>query len=477
VQTSGFALVSKPAKTTLDPPEDDLNCADESGAEAVLRLPAALGLALALAALPVAARAAESISAPPSIPSPLALEQALEIFRAHGFDLLLADAAVSSAEGDLAIASAFQNPAVGASSGHTFTYDTNHCADHGCSDTPWTASLSDQGLVTDLVIGKRRLRRDAAEAALRAARLQRADAARTLDALLEQQWVQTVVAGALLRTAQQAAAASAQTSQLVDLRWHAGDLSEADAARAETAKLEADQSVDETRRQLEEAKSQLAFLLGERSGHPEFEVAPELPSCVAPATLADATPQDLLARARQRRADVAAARAQLEAAEHSLALAKRSRIPDISLNAGYQQEGHGDSAIQPPTATLGVSLPLPLFYRGQGEIEKAEAGVRAQRIAADKLDAQLSSEVSQAYAAWQSARSRVERMQGRMLERSQRALDLVDYQYKRGAASLLELLDAQRTWVSTQAAYQQNVGDCWIALYQLEAASGEGSTS
>ena len=64
-------------------------------------------------------------------------------------------------------------------------------------------------------------------------------------------------------------------------------------------------------------------------------------------------------------------------------------------------------------------------------------------------------------------------MESVTLARARRALDLVDYQYRRGAASLLELLDAQRTFVSTQAEYQQNVGDWWLSLYQLEAATGK----
>ena len=416
---------------------------------------------------------AQEPGAPAPIPSPLSLPQALELFERRGFDLLLADAAVSSAEGDAQIASAFPNPAVAGGAGHTWSYDPNRCETAGCSNTPWGASLTDQGLVADLLIGKRRLRSDVAQSALRAARLQRDDAARTLGALLEEQWVQAVVAGALVRTAEQAAAASAQTAQLVDLRWKAGDVSEADAARAETAKLEADQGVDAARQQLAETKASLAFLLGDRSGAPSFDLPAELPDCVPPPELRDATSDDLLARARERRPDVAAAKAELESAQSGLSLAERARIPDVALTASYQREGTGNEALTPPTAVFGISVPLPLFYRGQGEVTKAEANLRAQRIASDKIDAQIASDVNQAYAAWQSARSRVERMQSRMLERSRRALDLVDYQYKRGAASLLELLDAQRTWVATQANYEQNVGDWWISLYQLEAATGE----
>lgn len=415
---------------------------------------------------------ADEPAEPPPIPSPLSLDVALQRMEERGFDLLTADAAVRSAEGDRQIAGAFPNPALSGAGGHTFHYDPNQCQTSGCSATLWGGGISDQGLIADLFIGKRRLRTQVADAALDAARLERKDALRTLRALVEQTWVQTVVAGALVRTAQEAADASAKTADLVNLRWHAGDVSEADAARADTAKLELDQAVDAAKQQLAQSKSSLAFLLGDRSGRVDFDVAPQLPACVAPPDLAGVTPEELVARARTQRQDLAAANAALASADAGVALAERSRIPDIALSGTYSQEGTGNEALQPPTASLGVTLPIPVFYQGGGEVEKAKANLDAQRIARARVDAQLASDVAQSWAAWQSAQSRVNRMESTTLARAKRALDLVDYQYRRGAASLLELLDAQRTFVSTQAEYQQNVGDWWLSLYQLEAATG-----
>jgi len=415
---------------------------------------------------------ADEPAEPPPIPSPLTLDVALQRMEERGFDLLAADAAVRSAEGDRQIAGAFPNPALSGVGGHTFHYDPNQCESSGCSSTLWGGGVSDQGLIADLFIGKRRLRAQVADAALDAARLERKDALRTLRALVEQAWVETVVAGALVRTAEEAAEASAKTADLVNLRWHAGDVSEADAARADTAKLELDQAVDAAKQQLAQSKASLAFLLGDRSGRVDFEVAPQLPACVAPPDLAGVTTDDLVARARAQRQDLAAANAALASADAGVALAERSRIPDIALSGTYSQEGTGNEALQPPTASLGVTLPIPVFYQGGGEVEKAKANLDAQRIARARLDAQLASDVAQSWAAWQSAQSRVSRMESTTLARARRALDLVDYQYRRGAASLLELLDAQRTFVSTQAEYQQNVGDWWLSLYQLEAATG-----
>jgi outer membrane protein, heavy metal efflux system len=410
---------------------------------------------------------------PSPLPSPLSLPQALQRMREHGFDVLAADAAVRAAQGDARAAAAFPNPLLSGGGGHTFHYDPQQCAQSGCSATQWSGAVSDQGLLADLVIGKRRLRSEVADAALAATRLQRTAAERELGALVAKSWVDVAVAGGLERTAEDAAHSADEISKLVTLRWHAGDVSEADAARAETAKLEADQSVDEARENVAQAKATLAFLLGERGAQPEFEVASPLPACVAPSDFNAASAADLLQRARAGRPDLAAAKETVTSAELGVSLAERARIPDVALSGSYVQEGTGNSAIQPPTAALALTVPLPLFYQGQGEVEHARAQRDTQQIALSRLDASLAAEVSTDFASWQSAQSRVSRMESITLARARRALELTDYQYRRGAASLLELLDAQRTFTATEAEYQQNVGDWWSALYQLESATGE----
>ena len=427
---------------------------------------------LALPGVGVASQSLPQPAEPPiSLPAHLSLDDAVRLFRERGFDLLLADAVVASAEGELKIAKAFPNPQVGGGGGHTWTYNPNHCEESGCSQTPWNASLSDQGLLVDLLVGKRRLKVDVAKAALEAARLSRADAERTLVALVRQQYAQTVLAGSTLGFAREVAKSAAETSRLVDLRFHAGDVSEADSARAATQKLEAEQAVDGAAQAFAASKAALAFLLGGRDGHADFDIDPQLPPARS-GPLASANVDSLLAEARAKRPDLAAADAQLRSSDAALSLARRQRVPDVALVANYQQEGHGQEAIQPPTATFGVSLPLPLFDQNQGEIAKADAAVRSATLQRAKLDAQVASDVASALAAYQSAAARVQRMESGLLDRSRRARDLVEYQYKRGAASLLELLDAQRTFVATNAEYYQDMGDYWTAFYQLEAAVG-----
>jgi outer membrane protein TolC len=63
-------------------------------------------------------------------------------------------------------------------------------------------------------------------------------------------------------------------------------------------------------------------------------------------------------------------------------------------------------------------------------------------------------------------------MSGSLLERAKRSRDLTALQYDRGAASLLELLDSQRTFLAVNGSYLQSTSDYWNAVFAVEQASG-----
>ncbi len=408
-----------------------------------------------------------------SLPPLLTLEESLRLFRPRGFDLLLAEAAVRAAEGDLASARQVPNPSVQAEGSHASNYDPDVPGCEGCSANGFSVGLGDNGALFDVLIGKRLLKVRVAKAALAAARNSRADAERTLTTLVKQQYAQTVLAKAALGFVRETSASAAETFRLIDLRFRDGAVSEADSARAETAKLEAEQAVAAAVQALASAKASLAFLLGHRAGPlPEFDVEDRLLGFPVPGMVASTPSADFYRVAREHRPDLAAAAAQVESARAALDLAKRQRIPDIQTVAQYSQLGTGQNAIQPPTLTAGLSFALPVFYRQKGEIAKAEAVLRSAGVTRDKLEAQVDSDVTTALAALGAAREQVERMEGRLLERARRGRDLVELQYRNGAASLLELLDAQRTWIATNAEYRQDLTNYWTALFSLEQAVG-----
>ncbi len=426
--------------------------------------------AIGLLAVAIATPALAALEPPPpEIPARLALEDALRILRQRGLDLLVAEAAVASAEGDVRIAGAIPNPVASGSVGKSFD-----CGPGGCPALAWTAGLSDSAALVDALSGKRGLRLDVARAALAAARLSRGDAERTLSFQVKQQFLQVLVSGRGLDYAREAQAAATEMLGLTQVRFRAGAISEADLARVEVQKLEADQAVESATMTLRQAKVALAFLLGVRGPLPPFEVAaPEMLRATPVARLEKATVESLLADARARRPDLAAAEAQRQRAAASEALARRQRFPDITLSLEYAQQGSGPTAITPPTASVGLSMPLPVLYQQQGEIAKAEADVRTQALARAKVEASVASDVEGGLAAYGASRRLAERMEARLLERARTARDLVRIQYQKGAASLLDYLDAERTYIGTQVEYVNDLAAYWTAVFQLEQAVGE----
>jgi len=416
-----------------------------------------------------------------SIPARLTLRKALEIFRSYGLDLLLADAAVDSARADERLAAAIANPQVTLGAGRSGGgYDPREACGTdaegmpipGCSAKQVSAGLSDQAAFLDLLSGKRRLRIRSARAALAGARLSRADVERTVGLAVKQQYAAAVLAQAALDFAGQSRASAEQTLHLVEVRYKAGAVSEADVARAEAAKLEAEQAADQAEQSLQQAKVGLAFLLGVRSETGHFDLGDELLSASVPATLVDSSREDLLRLGLAERPDLKAIRAQEERARASLSLARRQRLPDVALSLQYVKEGEGSHAIQPPTTSLNLALAVPVFNQNQGAIAKAEADLRTQELQEAKVQAQVRSDVGGAFFGFVGAKKRAQRMESRLLERTERARDLVRTQYEKGAASLLELLDAQRTFIAANIEHLQNLNDYWTAVFQLEAAVG-----
>ncbi|HVV16401.1 MAG TPA: TolC family protein [Polyangia bacterium] len=419
--------------------------------------------------------AAAELPPDPTLPARLTLKDALAIFRTHGLDLLIAEAAAETAAGDVLSANAVPNPNAAVGYYHFFFNDTKDANGNPLFDTHhgWFAGLGDSNAIEDSLSGKRGLRRGVAEAALAAARLQRADAERTLELQVKEQYFQAVTAAAALEFARETEAATARTFDLNQIRYKSGAISEVDLSRTETAKLEAEQAIDAAAQALHAAKVQLAFLLGRRQSFSDFQIESDQLRFVVPPALEGSSPQRLVDRAFEARPDLRAQENQRLRAGRAMSLAHRQRFPDLGLGVEYQQQGSpsAGNAVSPPTLQISLTGIIPLFYQQQGEIKKAEADARAQDAQDAKLRAQILAEVENAYTGWLTARQLVQRMEGRLLDRARRAQELVELQYQKGAASLLEYLDARRTYVSIKGEYIQDLAAYWNAIFQIEAAT------
>jgi cobalt-zinc-cadmium efflux system outer membrane protein len=421
------------------------------------------------------------------LPQLLSLDEALGIFRKRGLDLLIAEAALRSAEGAVKIAGAVPNPIANASVGNSFTYSTNkaslaNCLQNGSVCSPWASTLgiSDSAALEDTLSGKRDLRLTVARNALAAAKMSRVDAERTIAFQVKSAYAQVALAALNHRFAREIDESQATTLKKFQARYQGGAISDADLQRIEVQKLEADQALSASEQAARQARIVLAFLLGVRGMVPDFDVDTKALDYSVPAPLLDATEASLLRTAFDHRPDLIGSGYLLQQAEAQVRLVKRQRFPDITLSLNYGFGGFGgfstNGPIQGNVITLGLSVPIPVFYGLEGELRQAAAQYDANSLQRAKMTAQVSNDVSTAFAAFAAGRKLVERMEGPrregggLLAAARGAFELVGIQYDKGAASLTDYLDALRTYIATKTEYFAALATYRTAVFQLEAA-------
>ena len=432
--------------------------------------------------------AAASVIPPPTeIPLALSLEDALQILRRRGLDLLIADAATRNAEGLVKVAGAVPNPVATASVGNAFTYTTSafsktDCRANGSECSPWiyNIGISDSAAIEDTLSGKRDLRLKVARNALAAAKLSRADAERTISFQVKAAYVQVAQAALTLKFAKDVAATQTTALTKAQNRNKGGAINDGDLQRIEVQKLEANQAVDTAEYTLQSARVALAFLLGVRGEVPQYDVDTKVLDYSVPAALRDATGVGLLRTAFDHRPDLMGIGYLRQQAEAQVALVKRQKFPDITLGANYSWGGFGglstNGPVGPQVITFSLSAPIPVFYGLEGEQRQAEALHATTSLQHAKATAQVVSDVSTGVAAFVAARKLVERMEGPrrdgggLLQSARGAFEIVATQYERGGASLTDYLDALRTYIATRNEYLGDLANYWTAVYQVEAA-------
>jgi cobalt-zinc-cadmium efflux system outer membrane protein len=406
------------------------------------------------------------------VPARLTLSEATKLFRAKGLDLLIADTTVETAQGALLIARGLTNPAVNIGAGTSIGY-TPPPTPPGASAFTWSVNVTDQACLAQVLFGKHGLNIKVARWAYEAAKMDRADAQRTLEGGMRQQFAQTALAKLSIKYAKENREFSGTIFDLVKNKLKAGAVSDADLAAAETDMLETEQAIAMAQSNYYLQKVTLAFLLGSRSIASDYDLDDSfLGNKVAEPLESPAARAQLVREAFEGRPDLRSIEYYRQSAIHALALAKRQRIPDIALWANYTMEGTGSSAITPPTFTAGISTPLPIFYQQQGEIKQAEANLRLQDVSRAKRESQVANDVESARAGFQFAKDRIDRLEGRLMKRAQDSRDLVKVQYDHGAASLVDLLFAERAFIQTKQEYLLAQTDYWNAAFQMEQALG-----
>lgn len=380
----------------------------------------------------------------------VALDEALRLFAENNLELELARANAAEAAGLARQAAAYPNPTV------TGTHE--RLSRDGASYSESYLNFS-QRLEWP---GARGARKESAEGSAQATRARlRADSAR-LAFEVKRAYVEAAAAEARFQTLRDVSAVFRTAESRGSVRFARGDLSGYDLRRLRIERARYENALAAAELETRAARRRLATLV-----LPEGEAVE-----IAPAEALEGEPPRLmletaLKTAPARRPEIAAAVAGVEAARAGGRLARRERLPDPTLIGGYKRQSDGFEG-----AYLGLSLPLPLFDRGDGEVAASDARVRAAEARLALTRRQIENDIRRAYDTYASLGHRAELVRGEILAQTGDLLEIAQVSYGEGAMALIELLDAADAFRDAELTTTDLLADYWVSYYDLERAVG-----
>jgi cobalt-zinc-cadmium efflux system outer membrane protein len=309
--------------------------------------------------------------------------------------------------------------------------------------------------------GKRQRRVDAARDATAVTRRQVSDSERILIFNVAQQFIAAQLAQSVLDFALKDLDSFQQTVKISEDRFKAGDIGEGDLLKIQLQLLQFQTDVAGAQVAKVQALASLRQLLGYDAVPGDYEIEGELAYQPLVVNL-----DDLRLRALQSRPDLLAAQQGVQAAKSQIALAKANGKVDLTTALSYSHVSDQNSL------SASFSIPLPVFDRNQGEIARTRfALTQSQENAQAASDAVLT-DVRNNYEGFATNQKIAQLYLSGYLKQAQDSRDISEYAYKRGAASLLDFLDAERSYRSTQLSYRQALASYLLAVEQLKESVG-----
>ncbi len=327
--------------------------------------------------------------------------------------------------------------------------------------------------------GKRPARMQSARLATQGSQSDAADARRTLTLTLRQAFIAALQAKSDLAFARENLANYQKTVDINKEMLQQGGIARADFLKIELQMLQFQTDLDDATLESKTAKAALRGLLGAANLPGDFEVEGDLKAAPFDKDLAE-----LQKLALQNRPDLKSAETSRQKATADVRLAQANRWPDPTIGASYLHTGNefgGPDWFQPffpkgnSSNAMGIgiaSIPLPLFNRNQGEISRARSEELRANFLLEQARNQVNQDVESAYAAFVSSRERVHLYEETYLSYAKESLDIEDFSFHKGGASILDFLDAERTYRATQLAYRQQLATYLNSLAQLEVSAG-----
>ena len=404
------------------------------------------------------ALAANLASAQTQGPVGITLDEAIQMAMQHNHNLLAARTTIQQSQAEETTANLRPNPTLFGDWEYLplFTPSAQNSAYYHDS------TEADLGLGYLIERGRKRQHRlQAAKDITAQTRSLVADNERSLTYNVASLFVNVQLAESTLELAELDLKSFGKTVEIGEMRYKAGAISEDDYLKIKLQLLQFETDFQQAQLAKVQALSDLRQLLGYESVSPDYDVA----------GLFDYRPlkgnlEDLQLKAMQNRPDYRAAQQGVTAANSQYDLQKAIGKPDVTVQGNYSHVNGIN------TATFYGSIPLPIFNRNQGEIARTRFAITQAQEQEKATSGQVMTDVRDAYEGLRVNDRVIHLYRSGYLEVAQKDRDISEYAYKRGAVSLLDFLDAERSYRATQLAYRQALASYLLALEQLREAVG-----
>lgn len=388
----------------------------------------------------------------------ITLDEAIQIALDHNHGLLAARTAVQQSEAEEITANLRPDPVLGGDVQYLPVFQPSHFS----SDYLDSTAEFDVGLSYLFERGKKRQHRlQAARDQTAVTRAQVSDAERQLEYNVAVDFTNVELAESMLELADQDLKSFQDTVAITEARYKAGNIGLDDLLRIKLQLLQFQTDVAQAKLARTQGLSDLRQLLGYTYVSADYDVAGSFEYVPMHSGL-----DDLQATALKSRPDLQAAQFGVNAANSQFQLQKAIGKRDVTGTANYTH------VMDLNQIALYAQVPLPIFDRNQGEIKRAGFAITQAQEQQLYTNGQVLTDVRDAFEGWQANNEIIDLYRTGYLDDAQQSRDITDYAYRRGAASLLDFLDAERSYRATQLGYRQALASYLLSLEQLREAVG-----
>jgi outer membrane protein, heavy metal efflux system len=426
---------------------------------------------LFLAVLFSGAAGAQSPPAPSQSPSPpaqalaqnpgsvtISLDDAIQMALRHNHNILAARTTVQQNEAEEITANLRPNPVILSDWQFLPVFQPSQ----------FTADYLDNVAQFDLGVSylfergkKRQHRLQAARDLTAVTRSQVADNERSLTFSVASGFINIELAESTLELATQDLKSFQNTVDISEARYKAGDIAESDLLKIKLQMLQFQTDLSAAQLARVQGLSDLRQLLGYESIAPDYDVAGAFDYQPVKGNL-----DDFQATALQNRPDLRAAQQGVTAANSQHALQQAIGKRDITGEINYTHLSYLNDI------SLFGQMQMPIFDRNQGEIARAAFAITQAQEQERFSNGQVLTDVRDAFENLRTNDQVVGLYRSGYLDEARQSRDISEYAYRHGAATLLDFLDAERSYRATQLAYRQALASYLVALEQLREAVG-----